>query len=122
MWVARERSPGDKFLFTPYSSAPGGVMTPTDSPIHTLADLDCRSLGVAGMLDPRIEGAQGEAEKQAFSRLPRSAVALAGEICRRTLMQILPGAAEGDFASFGEGVSRVQEIVGEHFAPVQGGG
>src|SRR5208337_1494072 len=46
----------------------------------------------------------------------------AGETCRRTLMQILPGAAEMDFAVFGQGVSRVQEIIGDHFAPVQGGG
>ena len=37
-------------------------------------------------------------------------------------MQILPGAAEIDFAAFGQGVSRVQEIVGDYFAPVQGGG
>ena len=46
----------------------------------------------------------------------------AGEICRRALMQILPGAAERDLEAFGEGVARVQEIVGDHFAPAQGGG
>jgi beta-ribofuranosylaminobenzene 5'-phosphate synthase len=74
------------------------------------------------MLDPRMEGVHGEAEKQAFARLPRFSADRAGEICRRTLMQILPGAAEGDFAAFGDGVARVQEIVGDHFAPVQGGG
>jgi hypothetical protein len=38
IWVARERSLGDKLLFTPYSSALGAVMTPRDSPIHSLAD------------------------------------------------------------------------------------
>ena len=74
------------------------------------------------ILDPRIEGAHGEAEKQAFVRLPRMLAESAEETCRRTLMQILPGAAEKDFAAFGQGVSRVQEIVGDHFAPVQGGG
>jgi predicted sugar kinase len=46
----------------------------------------------------------------------------AGEICRRTLMQILPGAAEADFAAFGDGVSRVQQILGDYFASAQGGG
>ncbi len=48
MWVARERSLGDKLLFTPYSSALGAVMTPRDSPIHSLADLVGHSIGVAG--------------------------------------------------------------------------
>ena len=37
-------------------------------------------------------------------------------------MQILPGAAERDLEAFGDGVGRVQEIVGDHFAPAQGGG
>jgi NitT/TauT family transport system substrate-binding protein len=48
LWVARERGLGDKLLFTPYSSALGAVMTPKESPIHTLADLAGRSIGVAG--------------------------------------------------------------------------
>src|SRR5208337_816699 len=60
------------------------------------------------MLDRRMKGAHGVAEKQAFARLPRFPADRAGEICRRTLMQILPGAAEGDFAAFGDGVARVQ--------------
>src|SRR5271157_1525169 len=48
LWVARERGLGGKLLFTPYSSALGAVMTPKDSPVHTLADLAGRSIGVAG--------------------------------------------------------------------------
>jgi len=48
LWVTRERSLGDKLLFTPYSNALGAVMTPKDSPVHSLADLEGRSLGVAG--------------------------------------------------------------------------
>jgi NitT/TauT family transport system substrate-binding protein len=48
LWVARERGLGDRLLFTPYSSALGAVMTAKDSPIHALADLDGRSIGVAG--------------------------------------------------------------------------
>ncbi len=48
MWVAHERALGDKLMFTPYSTALGAVMTPKDSPIHSLADLNGRSLGVAG--------------------------------------------------------------------------
>jgi beta-ribofuranosylaminobenzene 5'-phosphate synthase len=74
------------------------------------------------LLDSRIEGAHGEAEKRAFAGLPRFPADAAGEICRRTLMQILPGAAEADLKAFGDGVSRIQEILGDHFGPVQGGG
>ena len=48
LWVARERGLGNKLLFTPYSSALGAVMAPKDSPIHALADLAGRSIGVAG--------------------------------------------------------------------------
>jgi beta-RFAP synthase len=69
-----------------------------------------------------VEGAHGEAKKQAFARLPRFPTDAASEICRCTLMQVLPGAAEADLEAFGDGVARIQEILGDHFAPVQGGG
>jgi NitT/TauT family transport system substrate-binding protein len=48
LWAARERALGDKLLFTPYSSALGAVMAPKDSPVHAVADLRGRSIGVAG--------------------------------------------------------------------------
>ena len=73
------------------------------------------------ILDPRIEGAHGEAERRAFAGMPRLPAEASNEICRRTLMQILPGAAECDLGAFGDGVMRVQEIVGDHFASAQGG-
>ena len=48
LWAARERALGDKLLFTPYSTALGAVMAPKDSPVHSVADLAGRSIGVAG--------------------------------------------------------------------------
>jgi len=48
LWVQRERSLGDKLLFAPYSTALGAVMVAKDSPVHSLADLAGRSIGVAG--------------------------------------------------------------------------
>jgi NitT/TauT family transport system substrate-binding protein len=48
LWAARERALGDNLLFTPYSSALGAVMAPKDSPVHAVADLAGRSIGVAG--------------------------------------------------------------------------
>jgi beta-ribofuranosylaminobenzene 5'-phosphate synthase len=74
------------------------------------------------ILDSRVEGAHGEEEMQAFAGLPHFSADAASEICRCTLMQILPGAAEVDLGAFGDGVARIQEILGDHFAPVQGGG
>ena len=74
------------------------------------------------ILDPRLEGAHGAAETRAFAQLPRFPADAAAEICRCTLMQILPGAAEQDLDAFGDGVARVQELVGDHFAQAQGGG
>jgi beta-ribofuranosylaminobenzene 5'-phosphate synthase len=73
------------------------------------------------ILDPRVEGTHGEEERQAFAGLPRFPADAASEICRCTLMQILPGAVEADIEAFGDGVARIQEILGDHFAPVQGG-
>jgi beta-ribofuranosylaminobenzene 5'-phosphate synthase len=73
------------------------------------------------ILDPRVEGVHGEEERQAFAGLPRFPPDAASEICRCALMQILPGAVEADIEAFGDGVARIQEILGDHFAPVQGG-
>jgi beta-ribofuranosylaminobenzene 5'-phosphate synthase len=74
------------------------------------------------LLDPGIAGAHGEEERRAFAGLPRFPAEAAGEICRHALMQILPGAAEADLEAFGDGVARIQEILGDHFACAQGGG
>jgi NitT/TauT family transport system substrate-binding protein len=48
LWAARERALGDKLLFAPYSTTLGAVMAPKDSPVHAIADLAGRSIGVAG--------------------------------------------------------------------------
>jgi beta-RFAP synthase len=74
------------------------------------------------ILDPAIEGVHGESERQAFAALAIFPAEPAGEICRRTLMQILPAIVEQDIAAFGDGLSAVQRILGDHFAPAQGGG
>lgn len=48
LWVSRERDLGADLTFYPYSTALGAVMVPAKSPIHTLADLKGKTLGVAG--------------------------------------------------------------------------
>ena len=47
-WVARERALGDGLVYYPYLSTLGAVMVPAQSPIHDVADLKGRKLGVAG--------------------------------------------------------------------------
>ena len=74
------------------------------------------------LLDRRIEGAHGEGERRAFAALPLFPDWAAAEICRRLVMQILPGVAERDLGLFGDGVTRIQELLGDHFAQAQGGG
>lgn len=48
IWVARQRSLGDKLVFSPYSSALGAVMVRGDAPVASLRDLVGKSIGVAG--------------------------------------------------------------------------
>ena len=48
LWVARERSLGDKLVFYPSSSTLGAVMAPAQSAIHEAVDLKGRKLAVAG--------------------------------------------------------------------------
>jgi beta-RFAP synthase len=74
------------------------------------------------IIDPAVEGVHGDDERRAFAELPPLPAESAGEICRRTLMQVLPGVAERDLDAFGEGVAGIQAILGDHFAPAQGGG
>jgi NitT/TauT family transport system substrate-binding protein len=48
LWVARERSLGDKLVFYPSSSTLGAVMVPGNSTIKSIADLKGRKLAIAG--------------------------------------------------------------------------
>ncbi len=73
------------------------------------------------VLDPRTEGMHGRDEQDAFARLADFEAASAAEICRLVLIKVLPAVAEHDIGSFGDAIARLQEIVGDYFAPAQGG-
>lgn len=65
--VARLRADGQDVTFAPYSSSTGAIMVPADSPIHTLADIKGRKLGVAGgAFDKSWLLLQGLAAKEGF--------------------------------------------------------
>jgi beta-RFAP synthase len=73
------------------------------------------------LMDPVLVGISGKAEGEAFSHLSDMPRSTAGELCRLALMRILPALVEEDCAAFGDGVSRVQQVMGEYFASVQDG-
>jgi beta-RFAP synthase len=73
------------------------------------------------LLDPRLEGLHGDAERAALARLEPLPRERAAALCHDTLMQVLPGAIQGDFTSFAAGINRMQRTLGDHFAPAQQG-
>ena len=66
-------------------------------------------------------GLSGEAEALAFERLPLPPQPEVEQVAHLVLMQLLPGLVEGDLASFGAALSRIQQITGAWFAAEQGG-
>ncbi|HET6720822.1 MAG TPA: beta-ribofuranosylaminobenzene 5'-phosphate synthase family protein [Rhodocyclaceae bacterium] len=73
------------------------------------------------VLDCDLDGLHGAAERSAMGSLPPFPRALAAELCHQVLMCVLPAAVESVFAPFAEGVSTVQQLIGDYFAPAQGG-
>jgi beta-RFAP synthase len=93
-----------------------------DAPPPLLARLDVPAAWrVLLLLDPDRAGVSGAAERDAFAALAPMPAATAACLCRLVLMQMLPALAEGDIAGFGAAVTRLQQAVGDHFAPAQGG-
>lgn len=73
------------------------------------------------ILDRMQDGLHGEDEVEAFRALPPFPASGVGEICRHVLMGVMPALAEQDISTFGAAVTAIQMLVGEHFAPAQGG-
>jgi len=73
------------------------------------------------LLDVRGQGLHGKQEVEAFRRLPSFPSGQAAALCRLALMQILPALAEQDLPPFASGIAQLQRVVGDHFAPAQGG-
>ncbi|MCX7096576.1 MAG: transporter substrate-binding domain-containing protein [Methylococcales bacterium] len=48
IWVSNLRATGSDFTFYPYSSTSGALVVANNSPIHTIADLKGKHLGIAG--------------------------------------------------------------------------
>lgn len=73
------------------------------------------------VLDGGREGLSGRAEREAFAALPPFPAEIAARLCRLALMRLLPGVAEADIEAAGAALGEIQRVVGDHFAPAQGG-
>lgn len=66
-------------------------------------------------------GVSGGEEAGSFARLPGMELALTDRLCRTALLEILPAVTERDFENAAAAIGRFGRLVGEYFAPVQGG-
>lgn len=73
------------------------------------------------VMDKRGQGLHGQQEIQAFRELPVFPAEEAARLCYLLLMQGLPALAEQDITPFGDAITELQQSVGRHFAPAQGG-
>lgn len=67
------------------------------------------------------QGIHGKGETAAFNALPDFSADSAAYLSRLVLMQMLPCLAEADIQGFGQAITELQRIVGDHFASAQGG-
>lgn len=74
------------------------------------------------VFDHAAQGVHGQVEISAFATLPEFPALQAAHIARLLLMQALPAVAERDLEGFGQAISEIQRLVGDHFAQAQGGG
>lgn len=94
----------------------------TDAPPHVIARAAFpEAWRVLLIFDSRQQGMHGSSEAAAFRTLPTFPGESAAQLCRLVMMQLLPALAEQDIARFGQAVSTLQQVVGDHFAPAQGG-
>ncbi len=67
------------------------------------------------------KGLHGAQEVSAFDALPAFPAERAAHLCRLVLMQILPAIADAQLPEASQGINELQTVVGDYFAPAQGG-
>jgi len=73
------------------------------------------------IMEIRGQGVHGAAESEAFKTLPPFPIAHSHAICHLTLMKLLPALIEEDIDAFGQSITQIQNLIGDHFSIVQGG-
>lgn len=71
--------------------------------------------------DHNCQGIHGDQELIAFKDLPTFPLTSSQAICHQTLMKLLPALIEQEIDPFGQAITNIQMLIGEHFAPMQGG-
>lgn len=99
----------------------GGRGPDTDTPPLIARTVFPQQWRVLLVFDQRGQGLHGQQEVAAFRALPEFPAAAAAHLCRLVLMQMLPALAESDLSAFGAAITELQQRVGDHFAPAQGG-
>jgi beta-ribofuranosylaminobenzene 5'-phosphate synthase len=99
----------------------GGVRPGEDRPAPLLARYAMPEEWRVVLVIPRAEpGLSGPAEEEAFRQLVPSPERSA-EIAQLVLTSLLPALVERDLEEFGGALTRIQQLVGDAFATVQGG-
>jgi beta-ribofuranosylaminobenzene 5'-phosphate synthase len=99
----------------------GGVRRDVERPAPLLAHHAVPDEWRVVLVVPRAQpGLSGPAEEDAFGRLVPSPERSA-EIAQLVLASLLPALVEGDVEEFGGALTRIQQLVGDAFAAVQGG-
>lgn len=73
------------------------------------------------VVDRQSRGLAGTEEARALAELAPLGPDAAARLAHAAIMQILPAAHEADFAPFARGVSELQRVLGDYFAPAQNG-
>lgn len=73
------------------------------------------------LFDSQLTGLHGPREAAAFRDLPRFPERQAERLARGVLMRLLPALAEARLDEFGAALTDLQQTIGDHFAPAQGG-
>jgi beta-ribofuranosylaminobenzene 5'-phosphate synthase len=67
------------------------------------------------------EGLSNSEENHAFEKLTKMPAEDVGQICRLIMLKLLPALAEHDIENFGDALTKIQVLTGDHFAQAQGG-
>jgi beta-RFAP synthase len=67
------------------------------------------------------KGLSSSEENHAFDKLTTMPAQDVSQICRLIMLKLLPAIAEHDIENFGEALTKIQILTGNHFAQAQGG-
>jgi len=73
------------------------------------------------IMDKSSQGVHGSEEISAFTDLAPFPESHSHAICHLTLMKLLPALVEKQIAPFGQAITKIQTLIGDHFSPAQGG-